>query len=146
MPAIADVAARDLVNSWVMPSKVLGARTDELGEKLLFAGGLAAKNRIIESYFRNAGLEATLPQGPVRQCAAAVDAAHGSIRVDELAHHAGMSTRTLGDVSGAHRHFTQDFHQTSGSSTPLQRLKRAVVAQTSPTLPATAAISTNPIS
>ncbi len=95
MPRVADVTAADLVDSWAVLPNVLGASADELGEKLFFTNGLDARIRVIETFFRKSGLESSLPKGPFLQCASAVDAAHGAVRVDELAHQAGVSTRTI---------------------------------------------------
>lgn len=95
MPRVADVAPSELVDSSLTLPEVLGARADTLGERLLAARGLDAKRRLLEAFFRSSGLRASLPDGPFLRCAAAVDDAHGAVRVDDLARRAGMSVRTL---------------------------------------------------
>ncbi len=95
MPRVADVSAADLVDSWVMLPKMFGVSADELGEALFTARGLGAKGRTVESFFRKVRVESSLPEGPFLRSASVVDEAHGAIRVDELAHQAGVSTRTL---------------------------------------------------
>lgn len=95
MPRVFDVAASDLVNSWAILPKVLGVSVDEIGETIFRAGDLDAKRKLIETFFRKAALKSFLPEGPFLECAAAVDAAGGVIRVDELANQAGVTTRTL---------------------------------------------------
>ncbi len=95
MPRVFDVAASDLVNSWAMLPKILGTSVDEVGEPIFRAGDLDTKRKLIEDFFRKAALELSLPKGPFLQYAAAVDAAGGVIRVDELANQAGVTTRTL---------------------------------------------------
>jgi AraC-like DNA-binding protein len=95
MPRLDDVAASDLVNSWAVLPKVLGVAADELGERLYRARGIAEKQRTIESLFRKAGVERSLPKGPFLQYAAAVEETGGAIRVGELAQRSGVTSRTL---------------------------------------------------
>jgi AraC-like DNA-binding protein len=95
MPPVADVAASDLVDSSLTLPDVLGASADELGEKLLGARGLDAKSRVLEALFRRSGLGSSLSDGRFLRCAAAVDAAHGVVRVRDVARQAGVSVRTL---------------------------------------------------
>jgi AraC-like DNA-binding protein len=95
MPRVADVAPSELVNSWLELPEVLGAPAEALGEELSAAAGLDAKSRVLEALFRKADLRSSFADGAFLRCVAAVDAAHGAIRVDELARRAGMSVRTL---------------------------------------------------
>ncbi len=95
MLRVADIAAADLVNSWIFLPHLLGMSADEIGERLYTAPTIGAKQQLIEALFRKTEVEKLLPKGSFLQCARAVDEAGGAVRVDEIADQAGVSPRTL---------------------------------------------------
>jgi len=95
MPRVADIAARDLVDTWAVLPKVLGKDVDELGERLIEASGLSAKQRVVEDFFRESHLESVIPDGLYFRSVQLVQALGGRIRVDGLANTLSVSARTL---------------------------------------------------
>ncbi len=95
MPRVADVAAGELVNTWADLHRVLGTPVDELGGRLAAVQGFDAKQRLLEEFFRRAGLASVTPGGTYRRAADLVETSGGRIRVDALANALGTTTRTL---------------------------------------------------
>lgn len=95
MPRMADVEAADLVNTWATLTRILGRSSDEIGERLVSARGIDAKQRVIEEIFRKADILSRLPEEKMLRCFHAVESLRGAVRVAELAEQAGISPRTL---------------------------------------------------
>jgi AraC-like DNA-binding protein len=95
-PRLLDARPADLVDRVAedLPG-FLGLDRDELGERLLGADGLEAKQRLLEALFHAKGVGALCQDRRCRQAVERVEAVAGQITVSVLARELGLSTRTL---------------------------------------------------
>lgn len=95
VPRLADLHPTELIDTTVELPKLLGMNTDLLGECLLSADGIDAKQAFMERVFQKAGIKSLVRRDLCNRCAELIESCDRQIKVNDLACHVGTSIRTL---------------------------------------------------
>lgn len=95
MPPLAAIKPNDLVDKMLPLAELFGKNIDYFGERLIALKGIDAKQEFIEDIFKRVGPEFFLCKDLCSLSAKLVESYQGKIKVKDLAHRVGTSTRTL---------------------------------------------------
>ena len=95
MPNLADIHARELVNSMIELPKIYGLDGDTIGEALIKRKTSDLRKAFIENILRDVSVSPTSSDEIYENAVDLIHAHHGQIRVGEIARILNLSTRTL---------------------------------------------------